>query len=225
MTPLVCTLSVRNAPSTAGDSMTDSERPSPEPLPKKEASPAVLAGREFWKCSGAFNALTYRALGDPSRALERNSRKSSESVSRVFPEFVPESPMALFFLDLFSSSFRKNPHAHKSFFGTSTPPSKKPNPPPKRRNFMGMGVFQQKRTPKLPAAHKIGTAISGPRIAGGNMSDVRFLSEVLLCLVAQCSATPASVAATPPCSATPFQRQLDVRHSLQFKGDRCDRAF
>ena len=43
-------------------------------------------------------------------------------------------------------------------------------------------------------------------------------------LVAQCSATPASVAATPPCSATPFQRQLDVRHSWQFKGDRCDRA-
>ena len=35
---------------------------------------------------------------------------------------------------------------------------------------------------------------------------------------AQCSATPASVAATPPCSATPFQRQLDVRHSWRFKG-------
>ena len=44
-------------------------------------------------------------------------------------------------------------------------------------------------------------------------------------LVAQCSATPASVAATPPCSATPFQRQLGVRHSWQFQGDRCDRAF
>ena len=44
-------------------------------------------------------------------------------------------------------------------------------------------------------------------------------------LVAQCSATPASVAATPPCSATPLQRQLDVRHSCPFKGNRCDRAF
>ena len=42
---------------------------------------------------------------------------------------------------------------------------------------------------------------------------------------AQQSATPASVAATPPCSATPFQRQLDVRHAWQLKGDRCDRAF
>ena len=44
-------------------------------------------------------------------------------------------------------------------------------------------------------------------------------------LVAQRSATPASVAATPACSATPSQRQLDVRHSWPFKGDRCDRAF
>ena len=31
-------------------------------------------------------------------------------------------------------------------------------------------------------------------------------------IVPQCSATPATVAATPPCSATPFQRQLDMRY-------------
>ena len=31
-------------------------------------------------------------------------------------------------------------------------------------------------------------------------------------LVAQCSGTPATVAATPPCSATPFQTQISVRH-------------
>ena len=31
-------------------------------------------------------------------------------------------------------------------------------------------------------------------------------------LVAQCSATPATVPATPPCSATPFQTQISVRH-------------
>ena len=35
---------------------------------------------------------------------------------------------------------------------------------------MGMGVFQQKE-PKMPGAHKIGAAISGPRIAGGNFMD------------------------------------------------------
>ena len=36
---------VRNTLSTAGNSMTSSERPSPEPLLKKEAPPAVLGGR------------------------------------------------------------------------------------------------------------------------------------------------------------------------------------
>ena len=43
------------------------------------------------------------------------------------------------------------------------------------------------------------------------------------CLVAQCSATPATVAATPPCSATPFQAQISVRHLPGMGGGkRCD---
>ena len=41
-------------------------------------------------------------------------------------------------------------------------------------------------------------------------------------LVAQCSATPATVAATPPCSATPFQTQISVRHLRECGGKRCD---
>ena len=41
-------------------------------------------------------------------------------------------------------------------------------------------------------------------------------------LVAKCSATPASVAATPPCSATPFQPQISVRHLPGMGGGRCD---
>ena len=41
-------------------------------------------------------------------------------------------------------------------------------------------------------------------------------------LVAQCSATPATVAATPPCSATPFQTQISVRHLPAQGGGRCD---
>ena len=44
---------VRNTPSTAGNSMTGSERPSPEPILKKETSPAVLGGERIletlWK--------------------------------------------------------------------------------------------------------------------------------------------------------------------------------
>ena len=43
---------------------------------------------------------------------------------------------------------------------------------------MGMGVFQQ-REPKMPGAHKIGAAISAPRIAGGNFMDIAlFLSFI-----------------------------------------------
>ena len=43
-----------------------------------------------------------------------------------------------------------------------------------------------------------------------------------LTLVAQCSATPATVAATPPCSATPFQTQISVRHLPGQGGGKCD---
>ena len=76
-----------------------------------------------------------------------------------------------FFLLVF---FRKKPHAHKNKIGTSTPASKKPqHPPPKRRNLMGMEVFLQKE-PKMPGAHKIGAAISGPRITGGDFMDITF---------------------------------------------------
>ena len=35
---------------------------------------------------------------------------------------------------------------------------------------MGTGVFLQKER-NFPGAHKIGAAISGPRIAGGNFMD------------------------------------------------------
>ena len=76
--------------------MTSSERPSPEPIPEKEASPAVLGGGEFWKRSGSLKCLELKGLGHPSRTLEGNSRKRSQSVSGVFPE-------------LFRNFFRKVP--------------------------------------------------------------------------------------------------------------------
>ena len=41
---------------------------------------------------------------------------------------------------------------------------KYPPPPQKTRNFLGMEVFLQKE--RNFSAHKIGAAISGPRIAG-----------------------------------------------------------
>ena len=68
--------------------MAGSETPSPKPLLKKEASPAVRGGGgEFWKCSGSLKCLEVYGLRDPSRTLEGNSRKRSASISGVFPEF------------------------------------------------------------------------------------------------------------------------------------------
>ena len=48
--------------------------------------------------------------------------------------------------------------------------------------------------------------------SGQGMRAMRVIEQCLPGLVAQCSATPATVAATPPCSATPFQTQISVRH-------------
>ena len=46
--------------------MTSSERPSPEPILKKEASPAVLGGENSGNTLEASNALNYRVWGIPS---------------------------------------------------------------------------------------------------------------------------------------------------------------
>ena len=55
-----------NTPSTAGNSMTGSGRPSPEPLLKKEAPPAVLGGHHSGNALEASNALNYRFWGIPA---------------------------------------------------------------------------------------------------------------------------------------------------------------
>ena len=60
-------LFLRNTPSTAGNSMTGSGRPSPEPLLKKEAPPAVLGGGDnSGNALEASNALNYRVWGIPA---------------------------------------------------------------------------------------------------------------------------------------------------------------
>ena len=52
--------------STAGTSMTSSERSSMAPLLKKEAFPALLRGREFWNALEHSNGLKYRVWGFPA---------------------------------------------------------------------------------------------------------------------------------------------------------------
>ena len=71
----------RNTPSTAGNSMTSSERPSPEPLLKKEASPAVLGGENSGNALEASNAFNCRVWGIPAVL----SREISGNALRAFP--------------------------------------------------------------------------------------------------------------------------------------------
>ena len=68
------------------------------------------------------------------------------------------------------SNTRKNPRAHKNKIGTSTPPPSKKlrtPPPPLKGGILWAWGLSSRKTQKIPGGHKIGAAISGPRIAGG----------------------------------------------------------
>ena len=59
--------------------MTSSERPSPEPLLKKEASPAILGGENSGNALEASHALNYRVWGIPailSRGIPGNALRA-----------------------------------------------------------------------------------------------------------------------------------------------------
>ena len=62
------------------------------------------------------------------------------------------------------------------------PPQKKPKypTPTKTRNSMGMEVFSCRKNAKIPGAHKIGAAISGPRIAGNKIYGYEACSDSLV---------------------------------------------
>ena len=75
--------------------MTGSERPSPEPLLKKEASPAVLGGRDLemlWSLPMpwiiAFGGSQPYSRGEFQETLWERFR----GLSGILPEFLPESP-------------------------------------------------------------------------------------------------------------------------------------
>ena len=90
---------------------------------------------------------------------------------------------------------QKKSHTHKNKIGTSRPPPPK-SPPKKTRNFMGMELLLQKEQ-TIPGAHKIGAAISGPRIAGGrNCRHLVFLLNFyrdMGCPVQWSTATPSAL--------------------------------
>ena len=66
---------------------------------------------------------------------------------------------------------QKNPRAHKNK-NRHFPPPKPKIPPPLKRGILWTQVFLQKEG-IFPGVHKIGAAISGPRIADTNFTDTR----------------------------------------------------
>ena len=73
---------------------------------------------------------------------------------------------------------QKNPCAHKNKIGIlSPPPNQNSRPPPPKRGILWTWRFSCRKKAFFPRVHKIGTAISGPRIADTNFTDTRvFLS-------------------------------------------------
>ena len=108
---------LRNTPSTAGNSMTGSGRPSPEPLLRKEASPAGLEGENSGNALEPSNALNYRAWGIPAvlskgmpgkalRAFPGSFRNFSGISSGKSQPYWGYGPQMMIFIDLLVGLFR-----------------------------------------------------------------------------------------------------------------------
>ena len=71
--------------------MTGSGRPSPEPLLKKAAPPAVLGGDNSGNALEASNALNYRVWGIPAVLSTGIPGNALRAFPGSFPEFLLES--------------------------------------------------------------------------------------------------------------------------------------
>ena len=108
-------LHVRNALSTAGNSMSSSERASLELILKKEASPAVLRGENSEDALEASNALNYRVWEIPAalwRGISGNALRAFPDVSGVFRNFFRKVPAVLSMAQHDQSTTEEKQHKH-----------------------------------------------------------------------------------------------------------------
>ena len=134
-------------PNLAGSSPPISPKTSPTSLWKS----LVLTTFRISRIRGFEKGLAGRGLAtnDPPKQPKEFSRP------KIHPKLKAH-------LNKFSEQF-----SLKIKLALSPPPSKKPqHPPPKRRNFMGMGVFQQKEPKKCQAPINWRSRFRPPRIAG-----------------------------------------------------------
>ena len=67
----------------------------------------------------------------------------------------------------------ENPRAHNNKIGTSPPLPQTQNTPPLKPRILWTWRFSCRKNAEILGAHKIGAAISGPRIADKNFTDTR----------------------------------------------------
>ena len=78
-----------------------------------------------------------------------------------------------------ATKIQKNPRAHKNKIGTPPPLQTQNTPPPLKRGILWTWRFSCRKNAEIRGAHKIGTAISGPRIADKTFTDTRiFLKNI-----------------------------------------------
>ena len=172
-------------------------------LPKKGSQRSTYPDPSFFAFWSFFILLLFGLLarvGSPPTSLVKKARTPPKSKKKIVkakkktgkPPKARKGGIRLWGGDVVETLQRSNSLSH-SVFGTA-------------RSFVPMDE-----------------AVLGDRLPG--VTQKPFLCPGSLfavpALVAQCGATPATVAATPPCSATPFRTQISVRH-LPAQGGRCD---
>ena len=88
------------------------------------------------------------------------------------PMLTPRFPAGACRNDFWTCFKQKNPRAHKNKISTSPAPQSKITPPLKR-GILWTWRFCCRKNTEILGAHKIGAAISGPRIADKNFTDTR----------------------------------------------------
>ena len=106
-----------------------------------------------------------------------NTRQPNPWVGRL--QLQPQFVQLLVATNIRNGKFQKNPRAHKNKIGTPPPPEKPQIPPPPlKRGILWTWRFSCRKNAIFPGAHKIGAAISGPRIADKNFTDTKIFLKI-----------------------------------------------
>ena len=139
------------------------KKKNPKPSPKKQKGLGANPGHRTSQNSQKQNSLAeYSGIFAKTSAKQKRDRaRDSHPHGRLLLNSQPKGAIN-----------QKNPRAHKSKNRHFPPPQKPKIPPPLKRGILWTWFFLQNGR-IFPGVHKIGAAISGPRIADKNFTDTR----------------------------------------------------